>query len=111
MNKVIFRILAVILLSIALVFPISPVLAENGARLFEVHCAGCHPNGGNIIRRGRTLQMRDLKKFRMDSVEAIGLIVTNGKGVMSAFKEKLTPAEIEEVARYVLQRAGVNWAK
>lgn len=39
----------------------APVLAENigdGAKIFNVQCAGCHPNGGNIIRRGKSLQKK-----------------------------------------------------
>jgi cytochrome c6 len=110
MNKMIIGGLAVIFSAIALFYPVSPVLADGGSRLFEVHCFGCHPHGGNIIRRGKSLQAKALKKFNLDSVAAIEAIVTNGKGIMSAFGEKLTPAEIEEVSTYVLQRAATNWS-
>ncbi|NBQ36890.1 MAG: cytochrome C6, partial [Synechococcus sp.] len=34
--------------------------AADGAALFEAHCVGCHLNGGNIIRRGKTLKLKAL---------------------------------------------------
>lgn len=30
----------------------------NGGQIFSVHCAGCHVNGSNIIRRGKNLQKK-----------------------------------------------------
>jgi cytochrome c6 len=90
----------------------SPAIAldtANGAEIFSVHCAGCHINGSNIIRRGKNLKKNTLKKDGMDSLEAITNIVSNGKNNMSAFKEKLTTTEIENVAAYVLEQAEKNW--
>ncbi len=89
-----------------------PAFAEeigNGARIFEVNCAGCHPNGGNIIRRGKNLKQGALKKYKMDSIEAIASIVANGKNAMTAFKDRLTEQEINEVAAYVLAQAAKDW--
>ncbi|WP_041933730.1 cytochrome c6 PetJ [Gloeothece verrucosa] len=81
----------------------------EGAKIFNTHCAGCHPNGNNIIRRGKTLQARALKKYKMDSLEAISNLVANGKNNMSAFKERLSEQEIKTVAQYVLEQAPKNW--
>ncbi|WP_088242189.1 cytochrome c6 PetJ [Calothrix rhizosoleniae] len=81
----------------------------NGAKIFNANCAGCHINGSNIIRRGKNLKMRALKKYHMDSLDAIASIVTNGKNNMSAYKERLTEPEIQDVAAYVLQQAQHNW--
>ncbi|MDJ0676600.1 MAG: c-type cytochrome [Calothrix sp. MO_167.B42] len=81
----------------------------NGAKIFSANCAGCHINGSNIIRRGKNLKMRALKRYHMDSVDAIASIVTNGKNNMSAYKERLTEQEIQDVAAYVLQQAQQNW--
>ncbi|MEB3213210.1 MAG: c-type cytochrome [Leptolyngbyaceae bacterium] len=82
---------------------------EVGAEIFEVHCAGCHVNGGNIIRRGKNLKMRALQRNHMDTVEAIAHIVTVGKRPMSAYADKLTPEEIEAVSVYVLDQAQHDW--
>jgi cytochrome c6 len=91
---------------------ITPVYATetvNAAKIFEVNCAGCHPNGGNIIRRGKTLKMKALKRYKMDSIDAVIDIVTNGKGVMSAYGDRLSETEIQAVANYVLTQAENNW--
>lgn len=89
--------------------PVYAVNTQNGSEIFSVHCAGCHINGGNIIRRGKNLKKSALKRYGMDSLEAIQNIVTNGKNNMSAYKEKLTSEEIENVAAYVLEQAENNW--
>lgn len=81
----------------------------NAAQIFETNCAGCHLNGGNIIRRGKSLKKKALKRYNMDSLEAVINIVTNGKGVMSAYSDRLTATEIEAVANYVLNQAENDW--
>ncbi|MDW8201801.1 MAG: c-type cytochrome [Cyanobacteriota bacterium SKYGB_h_bin112] len=81
----------------------------NGAAIFEVHCVGCHINGGNIVRRGKTLKLPALKRNGVDSVAAIAELVTNGKANMSAYGNRLTPDEIQAVATYVWQRANQGW--
>ena len=108
------RLLAIALLAL-LVLP-TPALAANlpadlpsGAKVFEVHCAGCHINGGNIIRRGKNLKLKTLQKNHMDSIAAIAEIVTNGKNNMSAYRDRLTDPQIQEVSTYVLEQAQQNW--
>ncbi|MBW4478268.1 MAG: c-type cytochrome [Tolypothrix brevis GSE-NOS-MK-07-07A] len=109
MKKLVKIILLILLVNINL---ISPALADdtiNGTQIFSVHCAGCHINGSNIIRRGKNLKMKALKKNNMDSIEAIASIITNGKNNMSAYKERLTEQQIQDVATYVLEQAENNW--
>lgn len=89
-----------------------PAWAEStpsGATIFEVHCVGCHINGGNIVRRGKTLKLPALKRNGVDSVAAIAELVTNGKANMSAYGDRLTPDEIQAVAAYVWQQANQGW--
>jgi cytochrome c6 len=103
----------VIILLIALTFTLNPpALAAdtaNGAKIFSVQCAGCHINGGNIVRRGKTLKLKALKRNHMDSLDAIATLVANGKNNMSAYKDRLSPKEIEDVATYVLEQAEKGW--
>lgn len=109
MKKQVIIILIMLLLNFNL---ISPALAEdtvNGTQIFSVHCAGCHINGSNIIRRGKNLKMKALKKNKMDSIEAIASIVTNGKNNMSAYKDRLTQQQIQDVAAYVIEQAQKDW--
>ncbi len=81
----------------------------TGAKIFDIHCAGCHINGGNIIRRGKTLKQKALKKYGMDSEEAIANIVANGKNNMSAYKDRLSAQQITDVSAYVLSQAETDW--
>ncbi|MEL6496500.1 MAG: c-type cytochrome [Cyanobacteria bacterium J06623_7] len=81
----------------------------NGGAVFKANCAGCHVNGGNIVRRGKNLKLKTLHKRKLDTEEAIATLVTNGKGIMSAYGDKLTAEEIADVSAYVLQRAEQNW--
>jgi len=88
--------------------PETPPLT-SGASLFEFHCSGCHINGGNIIRRGKTLKQKALERNGYDSLEAIAQLVTQGKGNMPAYAERMTPEEIQAIAAYVLEQAAQNW--
>jgi len=106
-----FKVVLVTLLFVISIFasPASAADIANGEQIFSVHCAGCHINGGNIVRRGKNLQKKALKKYGMDSLEAVAAIVTNGKNNMSAYKDRLSAQEIQEVAAYVLEQAEKGW--
>lgn len=111
MNKK-FAILAIAFALIAFLYHTQPAFAADatpGVQLFQVHCAGCHPNGGNIIRRGKNLKQRALHRDKMDSIAAIAELVANGKNNMSAFRDRLSPKEIEVVSAYVLEQAAAGW--
>ncbi|MEO1670704.1 MAG: c-type cytochrome [Cyanobacteria bacterium J06631_2] len=82
---------------------------DNGAAVFKANCAGCHAKGGNIVRRGKNLKLKTLHKRQVDTEAAISSLVTNGKGIMSAYGDKLTAAEIANVSAYVLERAEQGW--
>ena len=84
-------------------------LPDQPARLFEVHCVGCHSNGGNIIRRGKNLKAKALERYGYDDVASITDIITHGKGVMSAYRDRLTREEIQALAAYVLEQAEAGW--
>ncbi len=81
----------------------------HGAQVFTAHCAGCHVNGGNIVRRGKTLKLKALEKNQVDSLGAIAQLVTHGKGIMSAYQDRLTEDEIQAVSAYVLEQAKAGW--
>jgi cytochrome c6 len=100
-----------ILLGMLIAFPPVALAADatNGAKLFEVHCAGCHINGGNIVRRNKTLKLKALERNGYSSVDTIATIVANGKANMSAYKNRLSPTEIEDVSAYVLEQANHGW--
>jgi cytochrome c6 len=83
--------------------------SANGAQIFSNNCAACHAGGGNVINAAKTLKKSDLEANSMDSLDAIKAQVTNGKMAMPAFKGRLTDAQIEDVASYVLDQAEKGW--
>lgn len=110
MQKILTLVLIMFLLLTTFFTPIASAAdTANGAQIFSIHCAGCHINGGNIVRRGKNLQEKALKKYGMDSIEAIASIVTNGKNNMSAYKDRLNAQQIQDVAAYVLEQAQKGW--
>jgi cytochrome c6 len=81
----------------------------SGEKIFSAECAGCHINGGNIIRRGKNLKLKALKKNHVDSLSEIASLVSNGKNIMSAYKDKLSEQQIQDVSAYVLEQAAKDW--
>jgi cytochrome c6 len=83
--------------------------AASGATIFAAKCASCHLNGKNVVNSGKTLAKGDLDKYEMNSVAAIITQVTKGKNAMPAFAGRLSAADIEDVATYVLSKAEAGW--
>ncbi|MEH2071393.1 MAG: c-type cytochrome [Nostoc sp.] len=110
MKKLITLVLVTFLLLIStLTLKANAADIVNGEQIFSIHCAGCHINGGNIVRRGKNLKKPALKKYGMDSIEAVSSIVTNGKNNMSAYKDRLSEQQIQDVAAYVIEQAEKGW--
>ena len=103
--------IVLLLVLVFFTFPHTSLAAEisNPEKIFEINCAGCRPHGGNIIRRGKNLSLRALRRNKLDSLEAIAALVTNGKNNMSAYQDRLTEKEIKEVSAYVLEKAKTGW--
>lgn len=110
------RLLSIALLAFA-IFTVGfgrPALAgdaANGAKIFSANCAACHIGGGNVVMGMKTLKKAALEKYGMNSIEAITTQVTKGKNAMPAFKGRLKPAQIEDVATYVLEQSAKDWKK
>jgi mono/diheme cytochrome c family protein len=79
------------------------VTSNDGKTIFQTAgCSGCHTlaDAGATGHVGPNLdQAKPPESLVVDRV-------TNGKGVMPSFKGKLTPAQIEAVAKYVSSVAG-----
>ena len=97
----------------AFVLLVAPARAEGdvtaGAGIFSANCAACHAGGKNVVNPAKTLKKEDLEKYDMFSAEAIVTQVTNGKAAMPAFKGRLKPDQIDNVAAYVLSKAEAGW--
>ncbi len=109
MKKIVLR----VVLSISVMFTFcNQVLAadiENGERIFTANCAACHAGGNNVIMPEKTLKKDALETNGMNAVSAITYQVTNGKNAMPAFGGRLSDADIEDVANYVLSQSEKGW--
>ncbi len=83
--------------------------ADLGKSIFKNQCAGCHINGGNIIRRSKNLKISSLKKNGLDSPEAIAKIASQGIGIMDGYKEKLGDDGDQIVANWIWEQAQKAW--
>jgi cytochrome c6 len=84
---------------------------DAGSSLFGAHCAGCHLQGGNIIRRGKTLKMAALERNGITSPEAIAAIAAGGVGQMGGYAQALGEGGPEAVAAWVWQQALDGWPR
>tara|TARA_Y100001968_G_scaffold156488_1_gene142911 strand:- start:391 stop:786 length:396 start_codon:yes stop_codon:yes gene_type:complete len=82
-----------------------------GEDLFKSHCAGCHINGGNIIRRSKNLKLSSLKRNGIDNTEAIAKIARQGLGIMSGYEDQLGDNGDNIVANWVLEQAQRAWVQ
>ena len=85
--------------------------SDQGAALFQLHCAGCHLNGGNILRRGKTLKQAALERQGLASEQAIAAIAASGVGQMSGYRDALGDDGIAEVAAWVWAQAQAGWPR
>lgn len=102
-------IISLVSLMALLVAPVRTADLVAGATVFNTNCAAYHIGGGNVVNGAKTLKTDALAQFGMDSPEAIQNQVINGKAAMPAFKGRLPPEEIENVAAYVLDQSEKGW--
>jgi mono/diheme cytochrome c family protein len=76
--------------------------APDGKQIFTANCASCH----TLKAAGATGTVGPNLDAAKPSESLAETQVTNGGGVMPAFKGTLTPAEIKAVAKFVSSNAG-----
>jgi mono/diheme cytochrome c family protein len=76
--------------------------APDGKQIFTANCASCH----TLKAAGSTGTVGPNLDAAKPSESLAETQVTNGGGVMPAFKGTLTPAEIKAVATFVSSNAG-----
>jgi hypothetical protein len=73
--RTVFRAVLLVLLAAMVLMGATPARADlagpDGGELFANHCAGCHVNGGNIIRRGKTLRLAALERNGIHDAQRI----------------------------------------
>ncbi len=85
--------------------------AISGESLFKNSCAGCHINGGNIVRRSKNLKISSLKRNGIDNPEAIAKIARQGIGIMGGYEDDLGDNGDQIVANWVLEQAQKAWVQ
>jgi cytochrome c6 len=103
----------VLLALVVLVFWPKPAWAAepSGRQLFQNHCVGCHVNGGNILRRSKTLKLAALQRNGITGPGDIATIAAQGRGQMSGYGAVLGDGGAEAVAAYVWAQAQAGWPK
>jgi cytochrome c6 len=82
----------------------STAFAADGEALFKQHCAGCHPDGGNVINAKRTLHKKDLEQEGIKKWEDIVKYMRAPDPGMTVFDAKTIPAkDAQAIAEYVLK--------
>ena len=84
---------------------------QSGEELFSMHCSGCHVQGGNIIRRTKTLKIKALKRNGVDNQDAIARIAREGIGSMSGYEEVLGKGGDQLVANWIWQQVQKAWVQ
>jgi cytochrome c6 len=74
--------------------------AEDATALFQAKCKMCHGADGKGSSVGKTMGAPDLTATKVSAADA-AKVIENGKGKMTAFKGKLSDAEIKSLADYV----------
>ena len=90
---------------------LNAIEADLGENLFKNNCAGCHINGGNIIRRSKNLKISSLKRNGIDNPEAIAKIARQGVGIMSGYEDDLGDNGDQIVANWVWEQAQKAWVQ
>jgi len=118
MRNVQVLLLVTLLIVITFLVPEAAIAAdiEQGAQLFSTNCAVCHIGGGNSIMSIKTLRKDALEKFLdgygpAHNENAIVKQVTYGKGMMPAFKNRLSEEQIANIAAYVQTQAENGWKR
>jgi len=75
--------------------------SADGKSTFTAKCVACHgADGKGQGAMGKKLGVKDLTASKLTAAE-MEATVTSGKGKMTPFGGKLTPAEIKDVVAYV----------
>ena len=94
---------------VSLTEELSAMETNLGKSLFIKNCAGCHINGGNIIRRSKNLKIESLKRNGIDNPEVIAKIARQGIGIMSGYEDELEGNADQIVANWVWEQAQKAW--
>lgn len=86
--------------TLAVLAALAVARAEDAAPLYAQKCAVCHGKDGKGSPVGLKMGAKDLTATKLSEPE-IAKVIESGRGKMTAFKNKLTDAQIQALAKYV----------
>ncbi|MBT0651620.1 c-type cytochrome [Geomobilimonas luticola] len=76
----------------------------SGEDVFKAKCMACHPNGGNIMKKEKTLSGKDLAANKLNTTKALVKYMRNPGPGMTKFDAKALPEkDAKAVAEYILK--------
>jgi mono/diheme cytochrome c family protein len=78
--------------------------APGAPDTYKAKCASCHgPDGAGATSIGKAMKVRDLRSAEVQKLSDSDLqkIITDGKGKMPAYKDKLSVADISSLVAYI----------
>lgn len=79
-------------------------LAASGQELFNLHCASCHKDGGNIINPKRTLSKKAMAEEGIKNAQGVVKFMRNpGPGMTKFDKATLPDKDAKAIAEYILK--------
>ena len=85
-------------------FTISAFAAGDTAKeIYQSNCQGCHGvdgRGTNVCKKLGAKDFRDPEVARM-SKASLAAVLRDGKNKMPSYRERLTEAEIRDLAKYI----------
>jgi mono/diheme cytochrome c family protein len=76
----------------------------DGAKVFKANCVLCHGvDGSGNTTAGKALQAKDLRSDEVQKQTDATLTdaITNGKGKMPAFGDKISPDDVKSLVVYI----------
>ncbi len=71
---------------------------QTTSDLFKIYCVNCHGIDGSLKTNGAV----DLRYSVLNRDERI-LVITEGRNIMTSFRNTLTEKQIEDLAEYTIQ--------
>ncbi|HLO25569.1 MAG TPA: c-type cytochrome [Geobacteraceae bacterium] len=81
----------------------APVFA-GGGDIFKAKCSACHPDGGNIMKKDKTLHRKDREANKLKGVnDLVKYMRAPGPGMPKFDAKALPDKDAREVAEYIMK--------
>jgi mono/diheme cytochrome c family protein len=103
-SSFLFAVIAVVVLSFALVSAQAQTAANDGAALYKAKCAMCHgPDGAGKTPVGQKFNVRDLQspEVQKQADSDLAQVIKQGKGKMPVFGKTLSDDQIKSLVAQI----------